>query len=176
MYPQEYIDFLVHFHGDRDFFECHEILEDYWKKVGNYRKNSTVVGLILLAVSSYHHRRGNLSGAQKTLKKALRIFYMDEQDLENYGFQPEEFIEFVQERLGQIQAKKDFSHFNLPLRDKHLINVCKQSCTQKGFQWGEDGRDISDQIIHRHKKRDRSSVIIAREIALKNKKKKGRES
>ncbi|PAD68333.1 hypothetical protein CHH83_14265, partial [Bacillus sp. 7586-K] len=32
MYDQEYIDFLVHFHCDRDYFECHEILEEHWKK------------------------------------------------------------------------------------------------------------------------------------------------
>ncbi|MEH7501602.1 DUF309 domain-containing protein, partial [Neobacillus drentensis] len=29
MYPTEYIQFLAHFHGDRDYFECHELLEDY---------------------------------------------------------------------------------------------------------------------------------------------------
>ncbi|MFZ3196347.1 MAG: DUF309 domain-containing protein, partial [Bacillus mycoides] len=27
MYPTEYIQFLIHFHGDYDYFECHEILE-----------------------------------------------------------------------------------------------------------------------------------------------------
>ena len=31
MYPTEYIQFLIHFHGDYDYFECHEILEEYWK-------------------------------------------------------------------------------------------------------------------------------------------------
>lgn len=31
MYPTEYIQFLIHFHGDYDYFECHEILEGYWK-------------------------------------------------------------------------------------------------------------------------------------------------
>lgn len=175
MYPQEYIDFLVHFHGDRDFFECHEILEGYWKKVNNHHKNHTLVGLILVAVSSYHHRRENFSGAQKTLKKALQIFYIDQQDLRNYGFQPEEFIEFIKERLRRIQAKKIFLNFNLPIRDRQLMDVCKQSCIEKGFHWGEDGR-VSNEIIHRHKKRDRTSIIIEREQALKNRKKKGRES
>ena len=32
MYSQAYIDYLVHFHGDRDYFECHELLEEHWKK------------------------------------------------------------------------------------------------------------------------------------------------
>lgn len=176
MYPQEYIDFLVHFHGDRDFFECHEILEGYWKKTKHHHKNSTLVGFILLAVSSYHHRRGNLSGARKTLIKAQQIFNTNKQNLKSYGFHPEEFIEFVQKMLQQIQAKRDFFYFNLPLRDGQLIDVCKQSCIEKGFQWEEKGRKVSDEIIHRHKKRDRTSVIIQREIALKNRKKKGRES
>lgn len=175
MYPQEYMDYLVHFHGDRDFFECHEILEGYWKKTKNPNKNTTLVGLILLAVSSYHHRRGNLSGARKTLAKALQIFSIDKQNLKNYGFQPEEFIKFVQEKLHRIQAKNSFIYFNLPLRDSHLIAVCKKTCNEKGFEWGEDGREVSDELIHRHLIRDRTLILTEREAALKNKKKKGKE-
>ncbi len=32
MYPNAYLDYLVYFHGHRDYFECHEVLEEYWKK------------------------------------------------------------------------------------------------------------------------------------------------
>lgn len=34
MYPAEYLEYLVYFHADRDYFECHEILEEYWKEQG----------------------------------------------------------------------------------------------------------------------------------------------
>ena len=60
-FPQKYIEYLVHFHGDRDYFECHEILEEYWKKIDNGNKESIWVGLIQLAVANYHHRRKNLT-------------------------------------------------------------------------------------------------------------------
>lgn len=74
MYPDAYIQFLVHFHGDRDYFECHEILEEYWKETIKGDKQSIWVGLIMLAVSNYHFRRNNNSGAQRTLQKAISIF------------------------------------------------------------------------------------------------------
>ena len=73
MYPKEYIQFLTHFNGDRDYFECHEILEEYWKKSNDLKKDSIWVGFILLAVSRYHHRRGNFKGAKRTLEKAMNI-------------------------------------------------------------------------------------------------------
>ena len=48
-YPEAYIDFLVHFHGDRDWFECHERLEEYWKEHPDDPKSDTWVGLIQVA-------------------------------------------------------------------------------------------------------------------------------
>lgn len=32
MYPEAYVAFLHEFHTTRDYFECHEILEEYWKE------------------------------------------------------------------------------------------------------------------------------------------------
>jgi len=31
MYPEPYLEYLIQFHAERDYFECHEILEEYWK-------------------------------------------------------------------------------------------------------------------------------------------------
>lgn len=44
MYPPEYIEFLYHFHCDRDYFECHEILEELWKKILKKRENKSGSG------------------------------------------------------------------------------------------------------------------------------------
>ena len=33
VYPEAYIEYLMYFHGNRDYFECHEVLEEYWKEV-----------------------------------------------------------------------------------------------------------------------------------------------
>lgn len=32
LYPTAYIKYLFHFHTDRDYFECHELLEEHWKQ------------------------------------------------------------------------------------------------------------------------------------------------
>lgn len=73
-FPTSYIQYLAHFHGDRDYFECHETLEEYWKATDAGNKKSIWVALILLAVSTYHHRRNNFPGAIRTLTKAEEIF------------------------------------------------------------------------------------------------------
>lgn len=53
MYPKAYIEYLVHFHSDRDYFECHEILEEHWKQDG---RNKGWLVLIQTAVAFYHYR------------------------------------------------------------------------------------------------------------------------
>ena len=69
-YPKAYILYLVHFHGDRDYFECHEILEEHWKEMDPKDRMSHWVGLIQIAVAVYHERRENRQGAIRTLTKA----------------------------------------------------------------------------------------------------------
>lgn len=103
MYPKEYIQFLAHFHGDRDYFECHELLEDYWKKTDSGNKDSIWVGLILVAVSSYHHRRSNFIGAKRTLEKAMHIFEFQADSLTKLGLDKIHLVHFLKGRLSDIQ-------------------------------------------------------------------------
>ncbi|MCD2486520.1 DUF309 domain-containing protein, partial [Staphylococcus aureus] len=51
MYPKAYIDYLVEFHATRDYFECHEILEEYWKEDPPKKRKRYWVGFIELAVA-----------------------------------------------------------------------------------------------------------------------------
>lgn len=174
MYPKEYIDFLVHFHGDRDFFECHEILEKCWKDETNDVNKQILGGLILLAVANYHHRRGNIPGAKKTLTKAEKVFARQKQNLAAFGFHPDKLLHLVNEKLQEISARKKFSYYNLPIQDKELLEACKRAARQKGFPWGDLQPAVGGEIVHRHLKRDRTPVLRAREKALAMKKK-GRE-
>jgi predicted metal-dependent hydrolase len=32
-YPQAYVAYLAEFYGSRNFFECHEIMEEYWNSL-----------------------------------------------------------------------------------------------------------------------------------------------
>ncbi len=174
MYPKEYINFLVHFHGDRDFFECHEILEDYWKRTQPRNKKSILAGLILLAVSNYHHRRDNFPGAGKTLKKAQQIFDENKQHLPAFGFHSDKFLNLIHEKIREIDSGKKYRHYNLPIKDEQLLNICREVCRKKGIQWGASHPEVSLKLIHRHKMRDRTEITLVRNMALK--KKKGRES
>lgn len=67
-----FVKFIVYFNKNQDFFECHEVLEDYWKEQPNFDKSHPLTAYILLATGLYHWRRGNFIGAEKTLAKAYK--------------------------------------------------------------------------------------------------------
>jgi len=55
----------------REFFECHEVLEEVWTPERGPRR-LFLQSLIHVAVGFYHHGRGNPVGAARQLRKALR--------------------------------------------------------------------------------------------------------
>jgi predicted metal-dependent hydrolase len=166
LYPKELIQYLIHFHGDRDYFECHEILEDYWKRIDKGNKDSIWVGFIQLAVSAYHHRRGNFKGAKRTLEKALTIFRVQSSALTSLGFDKTIFITLLNQRLSAIEKEVAYTSFELPISDLHLLKESKSECKQSGFLWGQKSNLANESLIHRHKLRDRTSVIQDRAHAL----------
>lgn len=157
VYPQEYISYLVHFHGDRDFFECHEILEDYWKTKD---RSEVWVALIQLAVGLYHHRRGNLIGARKMIESHLKR--LEPTDCDRLGLDYQQLTGLVKARLEEIALGQPYRELNLPLVDPELLAQCQAECKKKGYHWqGESSMDPG--LVHRHSLRDRSDVIQARE-------------
>ncbi|UZN00489.1 DUF309 domain-containing protein [Lysinibacillus sp. MHQ-1] len=62
----------------RIFFECHEVLEEYWKEIAPGDKMHPLVGYVQLATGLYHWRRGNDTGAIRILEKALYNFQQNE--------------------------------------------------------------------------------------------------
>jgi len=167
MYPVEYIQYLAHFHGDRDYFECHEILEEYWKQVDPGNKNSILVAFIQLAVSNYHYRRGNLKGAKKMLENALTIFVSLKGSICSFGLNSQRLILDINQRLTDIDDLLPYKSNELPILDPLLRKECQESCRQRGFIWGKESDLSKNDIIHRHKLRDRTNVIEARELAIK---------
>ena len=65
-----FVQFIVYFNENQDYFECHEVLEELWKKKEPLDKDHWLVALILLSTGLYHWRRGNRKGAEKTLQNA----------------------------------------------------------------------------------------------------------
>lgn len=67
-YSPLFVKFVHHFNGDRDYFECHEVLEELWLEEG---RDPLYQGLLQAAVALYHHRNGNGNGARKLFRAAL---------------------------------------------------------------------------------------------------------
>jgi predicted metal-dependent hydrolase len=173
-YPFAYLSYLVEFHATRDYFECHELLEEYWKaQPKNDPFSDAWVGLIQIAVAQYHHRRGNRPGALKMFGQAL--LRLKEERLEQLGLDGRTLLSQIRVKydgLSREEPGESFSDFNLPINDGKLINACMDKSREMGLDWGKVSRMEDDELIHRHSRRDRSDVVAARAASLEAKKRK----
>ncbi|KGX92215.1 hypothetical protein N781_18135 [Pontibacillus halophilus JSM 076056 = DSM 19796] len=167
MYDQAYIEYLAHFHSTRDYFECHEILEDRWKEEGTLDKDSIWVGFIQLAVTLYHHRRGNFEGAKRTLKKSRQALQQHDHELNHtFSLDSSKLMALLNEIKGNLEEQKDYQSVQLPIVDPTLLTLVTDECTKLGATFGAVS-DFTDRlIIDRHRERDRSEVIEERERQL----------
>jgi len=161
-YPKPYLQFLLYFHADRDFFECHEVLEQYWKTIANSPMRLTWHGFIQVAVSLYHQRRGNLAGARKMMNSALVNLQMD--CLMLLGINGQLFLQRLQDRALLLQQHPEavYEDMNIPLNDRELSLWCEQQCSAKGLTWQAKSNLSNVQIIHKHTLRDRTAVVKER--------------
>jgi predicted metal-dependent hydrolase len=161
-YPKEYIDYLVFFHADRDYFECHEVLEEYWKSGEMAEFNQAWIGLIQIAVGMYHHRRGNLGGAGKMISSAVLI--LNAEDLASLGINADKLSELLKARMVQLTQKQQdpFTDMNIPIEDPALLQLCMNECTKRELSWEQPSDLMKDAIVHKHALRDRSEVIQTR--------------
>lgn len=165
-YPEAYVMFLVHFHGDRDYFECHEQLEDYWKEHPESPYRVTWVGLIQSAVGMYHYRRGNIAGAVKSLQGALQKFHSG--DLLGLGIDAEQWRRRLEETLAKLreEAPAPYRDIEIPIQDSKLLDECVRICRRLGFVWGAPSEMDNAELIHRHLRRDRTPIIEERQRRL----------
>lgn len=170
MYPKSYLDYLIYFHVERDYFECHEVLEAYWKEEENPDLRQVWQGLIQLAVSLYHQRRGNFSGAEKMMNSCISFLKQKTKELEQLGLKSQELLEQLNKRLLQIQEKKAYESLNLPLKID-LLQICQKICQKNQWEWGKPSDLTKVELIHKHTLRDRSAVIEEREKEKQRRKK-----
>lgn len=67
MTDSRYSAFLSYFNIERDYFECHEVMEEMWLEYG---RSSLLQGLLQAAVGLHHWDNGNRSGAVKLMTAA----------------------------------------------------------------------------------------------------------
>jgi len=157
-YPKAYIEYLQHFHRTRDFFECHEVLEAYWKENPSSPYRLTWVGLIQVAVALYHERRGNLRGAQKMMSSAINL--LNAEHLTQLGMDAEKFLQRLKNRIASLQnAKKvEYQNIDIPLLDPALEEHVKPAAAKDA---------VDPYYINKHLLRDRTEVIEARQAELR---------
>ncbi|TBL81344.1 DUF309 domain-containing protein [Paenibacillus thalictri] len=66
-YDRLYVQFIYYFNVERNYFECHEVMEELWLEEG---RNPLYQGMLQVAVGLYHHWNGNPGGAVKLLTAA----------------------------------------------------------------------------------------------------------
>ncbi|TMU86700.1 DUF309 domain-containing protein [Bacillus sp. BHET2] len=168
-YPQAYLEFLMYFHGNRDYFECHEVLEEYWKETDPKNRSSHWVGLIQVAVGFYHYRRENKSGASRTFTKAIRNIQMNQEALANLGIQAKKLQDKLIDITNELSQNRPYRSINIPLADASLVTQVQTLCNKNGFTWCSPSDLTNSAIVHRHSLRDRSDIILERKNALRKK-------
>lgn len=163
MYPSAYVRYLVYFHGVRDYFECHEILEDEWKKDPRGKRKPYWQGLIQIAVGLYHWRRGNLIGAGRSLANAIRNVTDEKKALTTLALDYEQLMVQLRQLEQNIRAQKPYKSINLPITDPELRSQCEKLCEEKGCVMGNPSDLTDEPILNKHRQPNRETVISKRE-------------
>ncbi|MGP4060141.1 DUF309 domain-containing protein [Halobacillus sp. H74] len=155
MYPTVYIEYLAHFHGTRDYFECHEVLEEYWKEVDPKNRNSVWVLLIQIAVSMYHDRRGNQKGARILLNRCLHKFPENHIKLKNLGLDPEHLLDQLHKTDERLKKGESYTSWNFPIIDLQLRQEVHSLCQKWQVAYGAPSDMSDDWLVWKHKLRNR---------------------
>lgn len=168
-YPEEYIRYLAEYYGSRDYFECHEIMEEYWKEQSASPLSACWLVLIRIPVALYHARRGNRAGALKLLAKAAQE--TDAAPFQEIGIDGAKLKALLEERLRRWSADAPlvYEDLALPFADDAPLAAARQKSLSLGYGWGTGGLDVDPSIVDRHKLRDRSDVVEARQAAAARK-------
>lgn len=162
MYPQSYLDYLVQFHVERDYFECHEILEEYWKTAPLAERKPVWVGLIQIAVALYHQRRGNQNGAIKMLTSAISLIKKHEQDIHELGLDSAKLASLLEERLEEMQSGQPYRSLSLPMQDVNLKQAYQKACSALNHPECRESDMQDAYLLNKHTLRDRSDVLAER--------------
>ncbi len=77
----KFVAFLIYFNRDRDYFECHEVLEELWLERG---RDPLYSGLLQLAVALYHFRNGGITPAYNKIEGARKMMQSSMKKLSAY--------------------------------------------------------------------------------------------
>lgn len=150
-----YVEFCTYFNGNQDYFECHEVLEEYWKSIAPGEKNHPLVGYVQLATGMYHWRRNNTKGAMKIFKKAHKNFTANQSSpyFEFIGF--EELCKDCEMCMKAIENGEPFKGFQIVLKNETLASLVNKKIKELPSL-------PKDYLLHKHMLRDRTDILEAR--------------
>ncbi len=167
-YPQAYCRYLATYYGLRDYFECHDIMEEYWKEQPNARYTGCWLVFIRIAVACYHARRGNWAGARKMMAKAAEE--TDAALMSELGMDGEALSDLLSVTSHEwSQANAVFRDLPLPIADPVLEQESRRICAANGWAWDTPLHQVAEAIVHRHLTRDRAPVVEARRQSAERK-------
>ncbi|MGL5382636.1 MAG: DUF309 domain-containing protein [Culicoidibacterales bacterium] len=150
LYPQEYLAFIEVFHTSRDYFQCHDLLEELWRDVSlQLDKSHVYVGLLQIAVAMYHWRRENWRGAQLLIEGSIEKLQVKRDELEQLGIEFHPCLALLHQLATDIEQQKHYYSPNLPLTSQ-LTRLMQMRCEQTGMCW-QGASDLSNELlVHRH--------------------------
>ncbi|EDW21215.1 DUF309 domain-containing protein [Bacillus pumilus] len=173
MYPEAYVAFLHEFHTTRDYFECHEILEEYWKEDPPEQRKEYWVGFIQLAVALYHQRRGNGKGAKRLISNSLHLLEANRPVLSNLGLDDEAFLKLLRTLKKKMAEDMSYESVMLPIKDEALLSLCQEMAQKDGLTFGQESNLSHTFLIEKHRLRDRTDVLLERKKQIERKKSRG---
>ncbi len=122
LHHPHFVNFIVYFNDNQDFFECHEELEHYWKAQPHFSKDHPLTAYILLAVGLYHWRRENFIGAHKLLHKAERrmVRFMNEPSPFTEGIDFSTLYQQCRESMHAVERGESFQSFKIHITSNTL--------------------------------------------------------
>lgn len=150
-----FVQFIKEFNVIHDYFECHELLEDYWKEIAPRQKSHPLAALILLSTSMYHWRRGNITGAIKTITSSIRRLEETKQSPFYETIDYTKLLDDAKNSLSLMKENQPFKSFSIKIENAQLLTHvnCLEIENTEGLQF----------LIHKHMLRDRSEILKERE-------------
>jgi len=156
-----FIDYCSYFNGNQDYFECHEVLEEYWKHIAPGNKNHPLVGYIQLATGMYHWRRQNEKGALRILHKAQNIFNKNRNSIFFEFVDFNHLYDYCDQSIEKLKQGHPFESFQILITNDELKAMVAKRMNNLP-------RDSYHFLLNKHMLRDRSDILIQRELKRKS--------
>ncbi|WP_240903859.1 DUF309 domain-containing protein [Chengkuizengella sediminis] len=113
-YDSLYVEYLYYFNVERDYFECHEVLEELWLNEG---RSPIYQGLLQVAVALHHFSNNNVAGGVKLFSLALEKLEINESLADELGINLANLIEDSKTYLSKLEQYEShpFSFYDLDI-------------------------------------------------------------